>query len=153
MKDYGRKINKIVIHCTASRLNASVKQILDYFKNSKGWRSPGYHIIIDAEGFIHMVHPFGKVSNGVKGKNANLLNIALIGGRKGVFDFTNNQMMSLQVCLNQIRSEDQLGALPVVGHRDLSPDKNGDGIIQRNEWLKLCPSFDVKKWTNEVGIV
>ena len=29
----------------------------------------------------------------------------------------------------------------IVGHRDLSPDLNGDGIIQPNEWTKLCPSF------------
>jgi N-acetyl-anhydromuramyl-L-alanine amidase AmpD len=30
----------------------------------------------------------------------------------------------------------------VVGHRDLSPDLNGDGKITPNEWVKLCPCFN-----------
>lgn len=33
----------------------------------------------------------------------------------------------------------------IVGHRDLSPDKNGDGVITSNEWIKQCPCFDAKK--------
>jgi hypothetical protein len=31
-----------------------------------------------------------------------------------------------------------------VGHRDLSPDLNGDGVISPEKWLKACPCFDVK---------
>ena len=34
----------------------------------------------------------------------------------------------------------------VVGHRDLSPDKDGDGVVERHEWLKDCPCFDVPAW-------
>jgi N-acetylmuramoyl-L-alanine amidase len=34
----------------------------------------------------------------------------------------------------------------ILGHRDLSPDKNGDGVIERSEWVKHCPSFDVREW-------
>ena len=32
----------------------------------------------------------------------------------------------------------------VIGHRDASPDKNDDGKISKNEWIKQCPCFDVK---------
>ena len=32
----------------------------------------------------------------------------------------------------------------VLGHRDTSPDKNGNGVVERCEWLKECPCFDVK---------
>ncbi|KAB6400096.1 N-acetylmuramoyl-L-alanine amidase [Bacteroides xylanisolvens] len=32
----------------------------------------------------------------------------------------------------------------VIGHRDTSPDLNGDGIISPNEYIKSCPCFDVK---------
>ena len=31
-----------------------------------------------------------------------------------------------------------------IGHRDASPDKNGDGKITKNEWIKECPCFDAK---------
>ncbi len=34
----------------------------------------------------------------------------------------------------------------VCGHRDLSPDLNGDGAISQNEWCKTCPGFDVGTW-------
>ena len=30
----------------------------------------------------------------------------------------------------------------ILGHRDLSPDSNGDGRITPNEWIKQCPCFD-----------
>jgi N-acetyl-anhydromuramyl-L-alanine amidase AmpD len=32
----------------------------------------------------------------------------------------------------------------VLGHRDLSPDKDGDGVVEKHEWVKACPCFDVK---------
>ena len=32
----------------------------------------------------------------------------------------------------------------VVGHRDLSPDRNGDGRVTPEEWIKVCPCFEAK---------
>ena len=29
------------------------------------------------------------------------------------------------------------------------PDLNGDGKITANEWIKLCPGFDVSEWIEE----
>lgn len=34
----------------------------------------------------------------------------------------------------------------ICGHRDLSPDKDGDGVVEPFEWLKTCPGFDVSAW-------
>ena len=31
----------------------------------------------------------------------------------------------------------------VCGHRDLSPDRDGNGVITPGEWIKACPCFDV----------
>ncbi len=36
--------------------------------------------------------------------------------------------------------------VPVVGHRDLSPDLNGDGTVEPSEWTKTCPGFTVADW-------
>ncbi len=30
----------------------------------------------------------------------------------------------------------------LCGHRDLSPDLNGNGEIEPEEWIKECPCFD-----------
>lgn len=34
----------------------------------------------------------------------------------------------------------------IGGHRDFSPDLDGDGMIEPEEWVKECPCFDVKEW-------
>ena len=36
--------------------------------------------------------------------------------------------------------------LQVLGHRDTSPDLNGDGVIEPYEYVKVCPCFDVKEF-------
>ena len=33
----------------------------------------------------------------------------------------------------------------VLGHRDTSPDLDGDGIVEPEEWTKMCPCFDAKE--------
>ncbi len=33
----------------------------------------------------------------------------------------------------------------VLGHRDTSPDLDGDGIVEPCEWTKMCPCFDAKE--------
>lgn len=33
----------------------------------------------------------------------------------------------------------------ILGHRDTSPDTDGDGIVEPHEWTKMCPCFDAKE--------
>jgi len=40
----------------------------------------------------------------------------------------------------------------IVGHRDLSPDKDGDGIVERHEWLKLCPCFSAREEYKDIWL-
>jgi len=47
---YGRPINNIIIHCTATTQEASVEAILNYWYNTLGWNNPGYHYLIDPTG-------------------------------------------------------------------------------------------------------
>ena len=37
-------------------------------------------------------------------------------------------------------------SIQVLGHRDTSPDLNGDGVIEPYEYVKACPCFDVKEF-------
>lgn len=52
----------------------------------------------------------------------------------------------MEKLVRELRGDDILGDVPIVGHRDLSPDKDGDGVVERHEWLKRCPNFDVSSW-------
>lgn len=150
-KNYGRPIKRIVIHCTATTQKATVDSILNYFRNVKKWRNPGYHYIIAPDGTINLTHPLSKIANGVRGYNHSSVHIAYIGGKK-FDDRTPEQKKSMKFLLKKLLKDNELGDIPVMGHRDLSPDLDGDGAIEPHEFVKLCPNFDVKKWMIEEKI-
>lgn len=79
-RDFGRPINRIVIHCTATSKDATVQAILDYWKNKLGWKNPGYHYIIGVHGERHILQHLSKTTNGVKGYNWDSVHISWIGG-------------------------------------------------------------------------
>ena len=74
-----RKIERIFVHCTASNQSWGVKELWAEFK-AKGWKNPGYHYVITADGGIHQMLAIEEVSNGVQGYNSTAINIAYVGG-------------------------------------------------------------------------
>lgn len=64
-----RQIKFIFVHCTASNQKWEVKELLAEFK-VKGWKNPGYHKVVTADGVIHQLLDISKVSNGVQGYNS-----------------------------------------------------------------------------------
>ena len=72
-----RKIERIFVHCTASSQSWGVKELWAEFK-AKGWKNPGYHYVITADGGIHQMLAVEEVSNGVKGYNSEHLMDAAI---------------------------------------------------------------------------
>lgn len=136
-----RKVKYIAVHCTAGSQKATVNDLLAEFKR-KGWKAPGYHYVITADGKIHQLLDTEKVSNGVKGYNSVSVNIAYTGGMDGVDNRTDEQKKSLVTLLKQLRK--RYPDAVIQGHRDFSPDLNGNGKIEKSEWIKMCPSFDAK---------
>ena len=136
-----RKIKYIAVHCTAGSQKSTVNDLLEEFRK-KGWKAPGYHYVITADGKIHQLLDTEKVSNGVKGYNSVTVNIAYTGGMDGVDNRTDEQKKSLVVLLKLLRK--RYPDAVIQGHRDFSTDRNGNGKIEKNEWIKKCPGFDAK---------
>lgn len=141
-----REIKYIAVHCTAGNQTTTVKELELEFKR-KGWKNPGYHYVVTADGNIHQLLDTEKISNGVKGYNSVTVNIAYTGGidaaGKPVDNRTDEQKTSLRQLMKLMR-----GKYPkaiIQGHRDFSPDLNHDGKIEKNEWIKQCPCFDAKE--------
>jgi N-acetyl-anhydromuramyl-L-alanine amidase AmpD len=59
-------------------------------------------------------------------------------------NFTQDQFESLTILLDML--ERAYPMAKTLGHRDLSPDLDGDGIVEKHEWVKECPCFDVYTW-------
>ena len=124
-----RKINYIVCHCTATDQDATVEAIKNFWENNLGWKNPGYHFIIEKNGTIHNLQPIDKLSNGVRGYNANSIHVAYIGG-KLIDDRTPQQKASMRSVVKVMQS--MFPDAKVQGHRDF-PNVS-----------KSCPRFDAK---------
>jgi hypothetical protein len=140
-----RKIDIICIHCTATSPSATAQSILDGWRK-KGWTSNGYHWLIDRFGVATRLQDDELVSNGVKGHNSRSIHICYIGGMlkgKPTDTRTLEQKDTLKMLVEQYLVK--WPKAEVLGHRDLSPDLDKDGIVEPNEWVKSCPCYDVKK--------
>lgn len=135
-----REITKIVIHCTASSAQQKTSDIIAYWKLKLGWSAYGYHHLVDADGTPTRLTDDEKPTNGVKGHNANSIHLCYKGGWDGTDTRTPQQKETLLNLVNQYKKK--YPKAKVYGHRDLSPDLNGDGKITPNEWVKKCPAFD-----------
>ena len=129
-----RKITHIVVHCTATPHNTEPKSIMMYWRHKLGWKSPGYHYLIDAAGQIHNLHPVDLPSNGVAGHNANSVHVSYIGGidakGKALDNRTLAQKASLLLLLRKLRKD--FPEAVICGHRDFPGVK------------KDCPSYNAR---------
>jgi N-acetylmuramoyl-L-alanine amidase len=143
-----RKINLIVIHCSAS------KETVDYtFEQCKkdhaarGFSHCGYHFFISKDGTIHIGRNLNVAGAHVAGFNANSIGICYEGGldKKGKPKDTRTaaQKESILRCIEEsLQYAGDKSVKKIVGHRDLSPDLNHNGVVEENEWVKSCPCFN-----------
>ena len=92
-KKTNRKIDKIIIHCSASRegQNVTVEQI-DKMHRQRGFACIGYHYVIYLDGSIHEGRDISKVGAHTTGYNTGSIGICYIGGldKKGKIKDTRN---------------------------------------------------------------
>jgi N-acetyl-anhydromuramyl-L-alanine amidase AmpD len=143
-----RKINLFVIHCIATKegLDIDVSVIRSWHKN-KGYRDIGYHYVIKLDGTIEKGRSEESIGAHVQGFNANSIGICYVGGldKEGnpADTRTDAQKKSLKRLYSELKAK--YPNAKWRGHRDLSPDIDGDGTVEKCEWMKACPSFEVKE--------
>lgn len=148
-----RKIDYIAIHCSATieGEDLGVTTFRAWHKR-KGWSDIGYHFVVTLNGKIEIGRPIEEIGAHVKGFNSNSIGIVYTGGldkaRNPKDTRTPEQKESLLILIKTLKK--MFPNAIVQGHRDFSPDKNGDGIISKNEWLKSCPCFDARLEYSEI---
>lgn len=147
LKKSKRTITDIVIHCTATRAwqDYSADDIRRMHK-AQGWADIGYHYVVRLDGTIEPGRDVDKIGAHVSGHNANSIGVVYVGGLdnqgKAKDTRTENQknaLLNLLLDLRQLYPNARIS-----GHRDFSPDLNGNGTIEPYEWVKQCPCFDAK---------
>lgn len=136
-----RRIDEIIVHCTASRdgQDMTVEQIRrDHIKN-RGFSDIGYHLVVYRDGSVHEGRDVDIAGAHATNHNANSIGIAYVGGvenRPGVAysqlkpkdTRTEAQKASLLALLMDLRK--LYPTAKIHGHRDFAN--------------KACPSFDAK---------
>ena len=76
-----RKIDKIIIHCSATREgdDISPSQIKQWHL-ARGFNNIGYHLVITLDGRVHVGRPLSQIGAHCKGHNKNSIGICYVGG-------------------------------------------------------------------------
>ena len=126
-----RKINKIIVHCTATPGDVSIDTVREWHVNERGWRDVGYHFLVRTDGCIEEGRPIEQSGAHTKGHNWDSIGGAYAGGTGKNGEWldtrTDEQKDALVDLLCQLK--DTYGGT-IYGHRDFSE--------------KACPSFDAR---------
>lgn len=147
-----REIKGIVLHCSATKEYKpyNVKEIESMHKRvfkEIGGCHCGYHFIIYLDGTIIQTKAIQFIGQHVAGFNEYTVGICYIGGLSAQGTAKDTRTAAQKESIKELLKE--LKALfpkaTIKGHRDYSPDKNKNGKIEKNEWLKECPCFEAEK--------
>ena len=131
-----RVINLIVVHCSATKADRDfTEQDLEVCHRRRGMNGPGYHFYIRKNGDIKTTRPIEKIGVHARGHNAQSIGICYEGGisERGRLADTRTvwQKHSLRVLVRALLVD--YPGCKVCGHRDLSPDLNGNAVKVRRK--------------------
>ncbi len=130
-----RKIDKIIIHCSATPEGRDVKMetIKSWHVKGNGWSDIGYHFVIELDGTLKEGRPLHRSGAHTKGHNAESIGICYVGGIDKDKNAKDTRTQAQRDTLNKI----------VDGLLEDYPEATIHG---HNEFAaKACPSFDVQK--------
>ena len=120
-----RKINKIIIHCSDSDIEAHDDiSVIDKWHKERGWSGVGYHYFIQSNGNIQVGRDIREVGAHTYGYNSDSIGICLHGKN----EFTESQFKMLAELIKYYKREFDIDE--VEGHYHYSD-------------YKTCPNFDV----------
>jgi len=134
-----RKINKIIIHCTATP--ASQVVLLEDIRRwhlARGFSDIGYHFIVHQDGLVNYGRPLLRVGAHCKGLNKHSIGICYVGGLdengKPADTRTPSQKSSLVDLVSYLL--DLFPCATIHGHNEFAN--------------KACPCFDIDELRKEV---
>ena len=130
-----RKIDKIIVHCsaTAEGLDVKTETIREWHMRGEHFKDIGYHYVVELDGSIHKGRDEEDVGAHCVGQNTKSIGICYIGGvakdgKTPKDTRTEAQKMSMYWLLRVLKAK--FPNATIHGHRDFA--------------AKACPSFDAK---------
>ena len=136
-----RKINKIIIHCTAT-CEGKHYDVADIRKwhLKRGFNDIGYHFLIHINGKIEEGRPIEKIGAHCSGENRGSIGISYVGGVEA------QRNSRGKYSAKDTRTKEQKDSLIKLMHELIYKYNQDMTIHGHNEFAnKACPSFNVKK--------
>ncbi len=136
-----RKIDQIIIHCTATPEGREVTVAeIDSWHRQRGFKGIGYHYVIHLDGRLSNGRSVEMIGAHCLNHNSRSIGVCYVGG-------TDRQGRA-----KDTRTEAQRRALLKLC-QELKQKYPKATIHGHNEFAaKACPSFDVQAWRKEVGL-
>lgn len=125
-----RKIDSIIVHCSASDFGNV--EIIDGWHKENGWDCIGYHVVIcngtsgTEDGEIQYGRDISEVGAHCYGKNKRSIGICMIGNE--LDDFTNQQLINLSKICIEYMEKYNLTTSDIYGHYEFDPCKTCPGM-------------------------
>ena len=156
-----RRIDLIVIHCTASRPDQHITmEQLDKMHKARGWKCCGYHYYITRDGQLHFGRPEEMVGAHARHYNAHSIGICYEGGldEKGRAADTRTPAQKLTLHTLLIALKADYPNAEIVGHCELPEQRMPSELVR--SWLsrdgsrpshlegvhKACPCFSCSEY-------
>ena len=156
-----RRIDLIVIHCTASRPDQHITmEQLDKMHKARGWKCCGYHYYITRDGQLHFGRPEEMVGAHARHYNAYSIGICYEGGldEKGRAADTRTPAQKLTLHSLLIALKADYPNAEIVGHCELPEQRMPSELVR--SWLsrdgsrpshlegvhKACPCFSCSEY-------
>lgn len=130
-----RKIEKIIIHCSATPEGREVTVAdIDRWHRQRGFNGIGYHYVIYSDGTVHQGRPLEMAGAHCLGQNARSIGVCYVGGltadsSAAADTRTPAQKESLRKLVEELKT--RFKGVTIHGHREFA--------------AKACPCFDVGK--------
>lgn len=134
-----RKINEIIVHCTATQDGKNIKvEDINRWHKQRGWNMIGYHYVVYLDGTIHQGRSEDQIGAHCLKHNTNSIGVVYVGGLdangKPKDTRTEAQKQGLRKLLTELKRK--YPKATIHSHKDFAP--------------KACPSFDATKEYKDV---
>lgn len=136
-----REIKEIIVHCSATFPDQRVTVAdITRWHRANGWKSCGYHYVIDLDGTIEDGRSIEEEGAHCLGHNANSIGICYVGGLSYTGEPTDTRNEAQKAAMVSLFKElkRRFPAASIHGHNEFSK--------------KACPCFNVQAWCKEVGV-
>ncbi len=150
-----KRTDLIVVHTSATYPGQDHGAAdIDRMHKARGWSGIGYASVVRLNGKREIGRGYEKIGAHVEGWNSVSVGTVYIGGldRNGRPAATMDRQQEAGLVAELRYMLTLYPKAKICGHRDLSPDRDGDGIIEPHEHVKACPCFDVIPWARALGL-